>query len=161
MLTKDGLRAEFKKNWQKYYQVDMFKEQGYERKTCKKCGRAFWTCDPGKDTCSDSPCSDYGFINKPITKGKWDYVETWKLFEKYFKKNGHTPIKRYPVVDRWRPDLYFTIASIQDFQRLDNGNMNFVYPANPLIVPQVCLRFPDIQNVGITGKHLTSFVMSG
>lgn len=161
MLTKDLLRAEFKKNWQNYYRVETFKEQGYERKTCKKCGQAFWTCDPERTVCADSPCVDYGFINNTITKGKWDYVQTWKLFEKFFKKNGHTPIKRYPVVDRWRPDLYFTIASIQDFQRLDNGNMNFVYPANPLVVPQVCLRFPDIQNVGITGKHLTSFVMSG
>jgi len=161
MLTKDILRAEFKKNWQKYYQVEMFRAEGYERKTCKKCGCAFWTCDSEREICADSPCADYGFINSPITKGKWDYIETWKLFEKFFRKNGHTPIKRYPVVDRWRPDLYFTIASIQDFQRLDNGNMNFVYPANPLIVPQVCLRFPDIQNVGITGKHLTSFIMSG
>jgi len=161
MLTKDGLRAEFKKNWQKYYEVDLFKTEDFRRKTCKKCGRAFWTCDPEKEVCSDSPCSDYGFINNTITKGRWDYIETWKLFEKFFKKNGHTPVKRYPVVDRWRPDLYFTIASIQDFQRLDDGNMNFVYPANPLVVPQVCLRFPDIQNVGITGKHLTSFIMSG
>ena len=161
MLTKDLLQKEFGKNWQKYYQVGMFKDKGYERKICKSCGRAFWTCNPEREICADSPCVEYGFINNPITKGKWDYVETWKLFEKFFEKNGHTSVPRYPVVDRWRPDLYFTIASIQDFQRVDNGNMNFVYPANPLIVPQVCLRFPDIQNVGITGKHLTSFVMSG
>lgn len=161
MLTKDMLRKEFAKNWQDYYQVEMFREKGYVRKTCEKCGRAFWTCDSDRTICADSPCVEYGFINSPITKDSWDYVETWKLFEKYFEKNGHTSIPRYPVVDRWRPDLYFTIASIQDFQRLDNGNMNFVYPANPLVVPQVCLRFPDIQNVGITGKHLTSFVMSG
>ncbi len=161
MLTKDILRKEFSKNWQEYYQVPMFKEKGYERKVCKSCGRAFWTCDPGREICADSPCVEYGFINSPITKGKWDYVQTWKKFERFFEKNGHTSVPRYPVVDRWRPDLYFTIASIQDFQRIDNGNMNFVYPANPLVVPQVCLRFPDIQNVGITGKHLTSFIMSG
>ena len=161
MLTKDLLRKEFGKNWQNYYQVDMFKEKGYERKVCKSCGRAFWTCDSHREICADSPCVEYGFINNPITKGKWDYVETWKLFERFFERNGHTSVPRYPVVDRWRPDLYFTIASIQDFQRIDNGNMNFVYPANPLVVPQVCLRFPDIQNVGITGKHLTSFIMSG
>ncbi|MEO0248167.1 MAG: alanine--tRNA ligase [candidate division WOR-3 bacterium] len=161
MLTKDLLREEFGKNWQKYYEVELFKEKGYRRKTCKKCGHTFWTCDPDRDVCSDSPCVEYEFINKTVTKGKWDYVETWRLFEKFFEKNGHTSIPRYPVVDRWRPDLYFTIASIQDFQRLDGNNMNFVYPANPLIVPQVCLRFPDIQNVGITGRHLTSFIMGG
>lgn len=161
MLTKDLLKKEFAKNWQKYYEVSMFKEKGYERKICKCCKSPFWTCDSDREICADSPCVEYDFINNTITKGKWDYVKTWKLFEKFFEKNGHTSIPRYPVVDRWRPDLYFTIASIQDFQRLDNGNMNFVYPANPLVVPQVCLRFPDIQNVGITGRHLTSFVMSG
>jgi alanyl-tRNA synthetase len=161
MLSKELLKKEFSKNWQEYYEVELFKREGYERKTCKGCGRPFWTCDSERELCSDSPCTDYGFINNTITKGKWDYVKTWKLFEKFFEKNGHSSIPRYPVVDRWRPDLYFTIASIQDFQRLDNGNMNFVYPANPLVVPQVCLRFPDIQNVGVTGRHLTSFVMSG
>ncbi|MBN2518050.1 MAG: alanine--tRNA ligase [Candidatus Altiarchaeota archaeon] len=161
MLTKDVLRKEFAKNWKDYYGVEMFRREGFVRKTCKSCGRAFWTLDQERDICGDSPCKDYEFINNTKTKGKWDYIETWRLFEKFFTKNGHASIPRYPVVDRWRPDLYFTIASIQDFQRLDNGNMNFVYPANPLIVPQVCLRFPDIQNVGVTGKHLTSFIMSG
>jgi len=160
-LTKQSLKSEFQKNWQKYYEVEMFREKGFVRKVCESCGRAFWTLDQDRKICSDAPCVDYGFINNTITKGKWDYIETWRLFEKFFKKNGHTSVKRYPVVDRWRPDLYFTIASIQDFQRLDNGNMNFVYPANPLVVPQVCLRFPDIQNVGVTGRHLTSFIMSG
>jgi alanyl-tRNA synthetase len=161
MLTKGDLYKEFTKNWKGYYEVGMFKEKGFERKVCTKCGRAFWTVDPDREICADSSCVEYGFIGNTITKGKWDYVETWKMFEKFFVKNGHASVPRYPVVDRWRPDLYFTIASIQDFQRLDNGNMNFVYPANPLIVPQVCLRFPDIQNVGVTGKHLTSFIMSG
>ncbi len=161
MLTKDWLRKEFRKNWQKYYQVEMFRSRGYERRICRSCGRPFWTCDPEREICADSPCVEYGFINQPITKGRWDYIKTWKLFERFFERRGHASIQRYPVVDRWRPDLYFTIASIQDFQRIDNGVMSFVYPANPLIVPQVCLRFPDIQNVGITGKHLTSFVMSG
>jgi alanyl-tRNA synthetase len=161
VLTKKSLKQEFQKNWQDYYQVDMFKDKGYVRKTCKSCGSPFWTCDPDREICADAPCTEYEFINNTITGGKWDYIETWKKFSKFFEKNGHTPIPRYPVVDRWRPDLYFTIASIQDFQRLDTGNMNFVYPANPLVVPQVCLRFPDIQNVGITGRHLTSFIMSG
>ena len=160
-LSKDYLKKEFGKKAEHYYKVDMFDEEGYERKICSNCGRAFWTCDSGRELCSDSTCVDYGFINNTITKGKWDYIETWELFKKFFESRGHTPIDRYPVVDRWRPDLYFTIASIQDFQRLDGKNMNFLYPANPLIVPQVCLRFPDIQNVGITGRHLTSFVMSG
>ncbi len=135
MLTKPAIKKEFAKDWKKH--------------------------DPDRVTCADSTCQSYDFINNTITKKKWDYIGMWKEFEKFFKKEGHASIPRYPVVDRWRPDLYFTIASIQDFQRIENGNMAFEYPANPLIVPQVCLRFPDIPNVGITGRHLTSFVMSG
>ena len=161
MLTKDGLKKEFSKDWKKYYQVDLFKEKGFARKICSKCGRAFWTLDQERSFCGDSPCQNYEFIGKQVTNKKYDYIEMWKAFEKFFVQNGHASIPRYPVIDRWRQDLYFTIASIQDFQRLDNGNMTFVYPANPLIVPQVSLRFGDIQNVGVTGRHLTSFIMSG
>ena len=84
----------------------------------------------------------------------------WDNFKEHYQKLGHTAIKRYPVVARWRPDLYFTIASIADFQPfVVSGEIE--PPANPLIVPQMCLRFKDISNVGITGRHLTSFIMTG
>ncbi|HEX6378616.1 MAG TPA: alanine--tRNA ligase-related protein, partial [Nitrososphaeraceae archaeon] len=66
-----------------------------------------------------------------------------------------------PVVCRWREDLYYTIASIVDFQRVMNGKIVFEIPRNPLVVPQMCLRFNDIENVGITGRHYTSFCMVG
>ena len=92
---------------------------------------------------------------------KLDYAESWMAIEKYFVNNGHTSVSRYPVVARWRPDLYFTIASIVDFQRIEGGKVSFEFPENPLIVPQMCLRFNDIENVGISGKHFTSFVMIG
>lgn len=161
MLTKDSLRKEFSKNWKKHYMVEIFKEKGFIRKQCKICGDFFWTLDPEKETCGDSSCEPYGFIGNPITKRKWNYIDMWKTFEKFFVKNGHKSIKRYPVIDRVRPDLFFTIASIQDFQRIENGNMVFVYPANPLIVPQMCLRFNDIDSVGISGRHLTCFMMPG
>ncbi len=161
MLTKKSVRAEFSKDWKKHYEVELFRKEGFLRKTCFTCRKNFWTLDPKRTTCGSPPCDPYGFIKNPITKQSWDYISMWRLFEAFFKKNGHTPVSRYPVVDRWRPDLYFTIASIQDFQRLENGNMTFEYPANPLVVPQVCLRFPDIANVGVTGRHLTSFIMSG
>ncbi len=160
-LSKKSLKQEFSKDWKAHYQVELFKEKGFERKTCPNCGKNFWTLDPERSNCADPPCQKYEFIHNTITKGKWDYIETWKLFSDFFKKNGHTEIKRYPVIDRWRPDLYFTMCSIQDFQRLENGNMVFEYPASPLIVPQVSLRFNDIPNVGVTGRHLTSFIMGG
>lgn len=161
MFTKESLKKEFAKNWKEQYEVEIFKEMGFMRKTCSKCGKHFWTVDSERELCGDPPCENYGFISKPITKRKWDYVQTWKEFENFFKKNNHASVSRYPVVDRWRPDLFFTIASIQDFQRIDKGNMVMEYPSDPLIVPQICLRFPDISNVGITGRHHTSFIMSG
>jgi alanyl-tRNA synthetase len=37
----------------------------------------------------------------------------------------------------------------------------FEFPANPLVVPQTCLRFKDLENVGITGRHFSSFCMIG
>ena len=155
------LIRKFRKDPDKYWKVELFKQKGFERRKCSCCDKYYWTLDPDRKTCGDPPCENYGFIGKPITKVKWDYVQTWKAFEKFFMKNGHASVPRYPVIDRWRPDLYFTIASIQDFQRLEKGNMVFEYPDNPLVVPQVCLRFPDIQNVGVTGRHHTSFIMSG
>lgn len=160
MFTKDALRKRFSQDWKKQYQVELFREKGFIRKTCR-CGKSFWTLDPDREICGDSSCEPYGFIGKPITNVKWDYISAWKEYEKFFVKNGHTSVKRYPVVDRWRPDLFFTIASIQDFQRLDKGKMVFEFPSDPLIVPQMCLRFGDIPNVGVTGRHHTSFIMPG
>ena len=60
-------------------------------------------------------------------------------------------------VCRWRDDLYFTIASIVDFQRVMGSKVVFEFPANPLVVPQTCLRFKDLENVGVTGRHFSSF----
>ncbi|MEE9406219.1 MAG: alanine--tRNA ligase-related protein, partial [Candidatus Aenigmarchaeota archaeon] len=160
MFTKPELKKKFAQDWKKQYEVELFREKGFTRKTCR-CGKNFWTLDPDRKLCGDSSCEPYSFIGKPVTKVKWDYIETWKQFEKFFVKNGHTSVKRYPVVDRWRPDLFFTQASIQDFQRLDKGKMVFEFPSDPLIVPQMCLRFNDIPNVGVTGRHHTSFIMPG
>jgi alanyl-tRNA synthetase len=161
MFTKESLKKDFAKDWKKHYQVEIFREKGFVRKACPKCGKNFWALDTERTLCGDPPCENYGFIGKPITRERWDYVQTWKEFENFFRKNGHASISRYPVIDRWRPDLFFTIASIQDFQRIDQGSMVWEYPADPLVIPQVCLRFPDIPNIGVTGRHHSSFIMSG
>ncbi|HVA82854.1 MAG TPA: alanine--tRNA ligase [Candidatus Aquilonibacter sp.] len=155
-LNKKTLGAEFSKNFEHYYLVDIFKEEGYSRYKCAQCGRNFWSTKERKVCGEHEPYSF--FKEKPQ---KISYVEFWKKFAEFFKQNGHASIQRYPVVSRWRPDLYFTIASIQDFQRIENGAMGFEYPANPLVVPQICLRFSDIENVGVTGRHFTGFMMAG
>lgn len=34
-------------------------------------------------------------------------------------------------------------------------------PANPLCCPQFCVRFNDLDNIGLTGRHYSGFVMLG
>ncbi len=159
MTPKEQLKAKFSQEYEKYYLVNLFKEQGFERKTCKKCGNNFWTLQE-RDFCPNPPCESYGFIGKRLT-AKRTYMQTWKDVERFFVENGHTSIPSYPVVCRWFPGLYFTIASIIAFQRSAGGKTVFEMPANPLVIPQQCLRFNDIPNVGVTGRHLTNFVMIG
>ena len=156
-LTKDSLRQIFSKDPSKYYEVDFFKQEGFTRKRCPTCGKYFWSIN--KETCGDSTCQKYSFFKNPPKKV--DYIEEWRKFENFFVSEDHSSIPRYPVICRWRDDLHFTIASIVDFMRLEKGVVSFEYPANPLVVPQPCLRFPDIESVGVTGRHMTSFIMAG
>lgn len=159
MIDKESLREDFSKKPELYYSTRFFNENNFTRKKCKICKKYFWTLDESKEICGDAEHSGYSFFrDNPVNV---DYVEFWEKFADFFAKNGHKVINRYPVVSRWRQDLYFTIASIQDFQRIEKGKMSFEYNANPLIVPQICLRFNDILNVGVTGRHLTSFMMAG
>ncbi len=158
---KEALKTKFSADYKRYYLVDLFKREGFVRKKCENCGKHFWTLDESRKRCDDQPCSHYSFIGDPPTARKLDYVDTWKTIESFFKRNGHASIKRYPVVSRWRPDLYFTVASIIDFQRVEGGKVTFELPTNPLVVPQMCLRFNDVPTVGVNGKHGTSFCMIG
>lgn len=159
MLSKEKLREDFSGLPDRYYTTKTFKKEGFERRQCKICRKYFWTADPQRELCGDPSHEPYSFMKK---KPKAiEYAEFWKRFAKFFEKNGHEIIERYPVVSRWRQDLYFTIASIQDFQRFENNRISFEYNANPLLVPQICMRFNDIANVGLTGRHMTSFMMAG
>jgi len=159
-MDKESLRKEFSEKHPELYQVELFKEKGFIRKKCKRCGRYFWTLDKNREYCPNQPCSRYEFIKNPSGK-KLDYVHMWDEIKNFFVENGHQYVRRYPVVARWRDDLYFTVASIIDFQRVEEGKIIFDFPANPLIVPQMSLRFNDIANVGLTGRHYTSFCMIG
>lgn len=160
-IIKDKLRKKFSEDWEKHYKLEFLTNQGFIRKVCSKCGRGFWTLDREREHCPDQPCQFYEFLGDPPTKKRFDYIQAWKVIEDFFKKHGHTSIRRYPIVCRWRPDLFFTIASIIDFQRLSKNEVSFQFPNNPLIVPQFCLRFNDIPNVGVTGRHYSCFCMIG
>ena len=160
-MDKSEILAKFSSEPDKYYKVRLFEEQGYQRKACARCGRFFWTRDNSRDNCPEDSEDTYSFIGNPPTLKRFDYSQAWNEVESFFVKNGHTSVSRYPVVCRWRDDLYFTIASIVDFQRVLGSKVVFEFPANPIIVPQPCLRFKDLEKVGVTGRHFSSFCMIG
>ncbi len=142
------------------YEVELFKQKGFVRKQCSGCGRTFWTLNPDKKTCGDTPCEEYTFIGKPPTKQRFSLQKMEKTFLDFFERKKHKAIKRYPVVARWRDDIFLTIASIADFQPwVTSGQVP--PPANPLVISQPSIRLKDIDNVGRSGRHFTLFFMGG
>ncbi len=140
--------------------LDVFHEKGFVRKTCKICGAKFWTMDRNRETCGEFPCDPYLFLERPIMNKRLEFFEMMDDFLHFFEKKGHKIIERYPVVARWRKDVFLVNASIYDFQpHVTSGRVP--PPANPLVVPQPCIRMVDIDDVGRTGRHLTSFIMLG
>ena len=160
-MDKKEILSKFSTDPERYYKVKLFDDEKFERKSCATCKRFYWTIDENRVNCPDHSDDTYSFIGNPPTTKRFDYTQAWKEVESFFVKNGHTSVNRYPVVCRWRDDLYFTIASIVDFQRVMGSKVVFEFPANPLVVPQTCLRFKDLENVGVTGRHFSSFCMIG
>ncbi len=140
------------------YQLDFFSENGFVRKQCSKCGSHFWTRDLERATCGDAPCDPYSFIGNPVFKKKFDLAEMREYYLNFFEERGHTRLERYPVVARWRDDIYLTIASIADFQPFVTSG-EVPPPANPLTISQPCIRLSDLDAVGRSGRHLTTFEM--
>lgn len=138
--------------------LPFFIENGFNKKRCKACGKIFWTLNNESEYCGDQPCVDYEFIGNPIKVSFSSISEVRKAFIDFFKRHEHTPIKRYPVVARWRDDVFLVGASIYDFQPwVTEGLVN--PPANPLVISQPSIRLTDVDNVGRTGRHLTGFEM--
>ncbi|MEM3154182.1 MAG: alanine--tRNA ligase [Candidatus Woesearchaeota archaeon] len=155
---KEEVRLNASLNPEKFFPVDTLKKRGFSRHQCSKCLRFFWSVHK-QDVCGDPACSGgFRFIGHPM-KRQLDYIQVWQEFARIHRKLGYTPIKRYPVIARWNPTTDFTIASIAAFQPFVVSG-EIAPPANPLVIPQMCVRFPDIDNVGITG-HCVAFVMMG
>ena len=84
--------------------------------------------------------------------------EAREEFLTFFEKHDHTRVSRAPVVARWRNDIYLSIASIAVFQpHVTSGSSK--PPANPLTISQPCIRLNDLESVGRSGRHLTTFEM--
>ena len=156
---KKKFKAEAANDPDKYYPTAALKDLGFSRKKCT-CGTNFWTQDDKQELCGDPGCQKKFtfFENNPAEF--MSYTQVWQKFASMFDELGYTPIARYPSVARWNPTMDFTIASIAAFQPyVVSGEVE--PPANPLVIPQFSVRFGDIDNVGITGSHMTGFVMIG
>ncbi len=143
-----------------------FHDNKYFRKKCKKCGDFYWTLNKDSNICGDQPCVPFGFIGKPSGKKPLTLSEVRESFLSFFEKNNHSRLcypetgERCPVIARWRSDIYLTIASIADFQpHVTSGKIP--PPANPLVISQPCIRLNDLEQVGVSGRHLTTFEMMG
>lgn len=139
------------------YDLPFFHRQGFHRSTCRACGSAFWTLGD-HDRCQEAPCRDYGFLGHPGFSRPHTPHEMREAFLGFFEQRGHTRVRRYPTVARWRNDVFFTQASIYDFQPwVTSGAVP--PPANPLTISQPALRFIDLEEVGRSGRHFTLFEM--
>ncbi len=163
--TDKELKKHFKKiasqNPDIYFPTKELRVLGYMRKECISCGTSFWTVHKDRKLCGDPMCSG-GFqitIDNPSSI-KLSYIEVWKKIVEILEPRGYVPIKRYPCVARWNPTTEFTIASISAFQPYVIAGEEEP-PAKKLLIPQFCLRFNDIENVGLTGSHACGFVMIG
>jgi alanyl-tRNA synthetase len=158
---KQVIKQEASDNPDKFFATDVLREKGYSRGQCPNCGMYFWSADPEREVCGEPECSGgYTFINDSPTERTLSHTESWKVFNNFMQQRGYASIDRYPVIARWREDVEFTGASIFPFQpHVVSGEAE--PPAPELIVPQPSLRFNDVDNVGITGRHFTNFTMIG
>ena len=128
------------------YEVELFRARGFLRRQCVSCGKFFWSLGD-HETCGETPCQEYDFIGDPPFKKRLTVRAMREDFLSFFEANGHTRVRRYPIVARWREDVFFTQASVYPFQPwVISGEAS--PPANPLAISQPCVRFTDIDNVG-------------
>jgi len=130
--------------------------RGYKIYRCPICGEYYYGFDP--NSCGEYPEKPYEFVGNP--RGRIHSLRDFiRIFNRYFEEHGHTPIRRYPVIARWRDDILLTIASIACFQPWVTSGV-VEPPANPLVIHQPSMRFEDYTNVGYTGRYSVAFTMS-
>ena len=139
------------------YDLEFFRRGGFHRRVCQGCGSAFWAVGD-LDRCQEEPCTRYSFIGRPVFARPATPSEMRERYLRFFEQRGHQRVRRYPTVARWRNDVFFTQASIYDFQPWVTSGA-IPPPANPLTISQPCARFNDLAEVGHSGRHFTLFEM--
>ena len=161
MLTEKEMKKQVKEEASndpdKFFPTEKMREIGLIRKRCPNCKTFFWSADPEREVCGEPVCEGgYSFIGQKNCIYKMDFIGVWKRFSDLFERRGYTPIARYPSISRWNPTSEFTLASITDFQPyVVRGAVK--PPANPLVVPQTCLRFNDVDKNVVVFTSLKIF----
>ena len=52
-MDKKDILTKFSADPKRYYQVELFDTQGFERKSCATCKRFFWALDENRINCPD------------------------------------------------------------------------------------------------------------
>tara|TARA_Y100000588_G_scaffold386291_1_gene481531 strand:+ start:739 stop:3465 length:2727 start_codon:yes stop_codon:yes gene_type:complete len=137
--------------------LDFFKKNGFKRQQCIDCENWFWSINE-QEKCGDAPCVEYSFFDTPLFEKPMNLEQMREAYLSFFEKKGHSRVDRSSVVARWRDDIYLSIASIAVFQpHVTSGLAD--PPANPLTISQPCIRLNDLESVGRSGRHLTTFEM--
>ncbi|NOZ82190.1 MAG: alanine--tRNA ligase [Candidatus Micrarchaeota archaeon] len=138
------------------FKLDVLTSLGFKRFRCIRCGSNFWSIAERK-TCGDPPCGGYEFLFYRRPDKSLEHVR--ESFISWFERHDHQRVSRYPVVARWKPDTFYTGASIYCFQPwVLSGEAE--PPGNPLVISQPSFRAVDLENIGLgTSRHMSVFEM--
>lgn len=86
-------------------------------------------------------------------------TEIRNMWYQYFQSKGHTIMESAPLIPMDDDSLLFTNAGVTPLKKYFDGT---IVPKNKRIATiQKCIRTNDIENVGVTKRHLTFFEMMG